>query len=185
MMKEGSYVARTINASARHGRLNVQILPKCCCIPTQSATQSENKEEEETAFRRVIIFITPLREYNNVNRKLKDMASYNLENTTMIQKARFLLSDVYGNAKPENNVTKFRKCEHSLKVESDMFGRTAMSEEGSLHGSSSAQEFDVKVKRIKKKWEELERTCTQYNPPKFVGYFETYTEYKIKNRHWY
>ena len=45
----------------------------------------------------------------------------------------------------------------------------------------NAEEFDVKVKRMKKEWDELERTSTRNSPPKFVRYFETYKEIKIKN----
>ena len=67
------------------------------------------------------------------------------------------------------------------RVVSDIFGGAAVSEGESLYGSSNAEEFDVKVKRMKKEWDELERTSTRNSPPKFVRYFETYKEIKIKN----
>ena len=63
----------------------------------------------------------------------------------------------------------------------DIFGGPRSKEEGSLYDCKSNDEFDMNLSIMKKRWEEIERSCTRNVPTKFVKYFEQHREQKIRN----
>ena len=57
-----------------------------------------------------------------------------------------------------------------------------MGEDGCLYDCESEEEFDEKSKLFQSKWEKIESSSTQNDPPKFCKYFRRYKEIQIREK---
>ena len=67
-------------------------------------------------------------------------------------------------------------------IQADIFGGPAMGEDGCLYDCESEEEFNEKSEAFKTKWEKIERSFTQNDPPKFCTYFSRYKEIQIREK---
>ena len=66
------------------------------------------------------------------------------------------------------------------RIISDIFGEASAEKNESLHDCVTEGDFLEKVSKLKKEWNAIEVSSTRNNPPKFVSYFETHKEDKIR-----
>jgi hypothetical protein len=57
-----------------------------------------------------------------------------------------------------------------------------MGVDGCLYDCESEEEFNQKSEAFKTKWENIERSSTQNNPPMFCTYFIRYKEKQIREK---
>ena len=83
----------------------------------------------------------------------------------------------------ERNLTDLNFLVRQRKlIQADIFGGPAMGEDGCLYDCEREEEFNQKSKVFKSKWDRIERSFTQNDPPKFCTYFSRYKEKQIREK---